>query len=638
MGRGQRGMCGLVGCVVKRSPVRDLVLRALQSLEYRGYDSAGVLFREFGSSAWQCYKTLNGVGALFDVVPDFPLSDYVALGHTRWAATGAVNLANAHPQFDSLGQLALVHNGILSNAALLRIQVLQLGRTLKGSTDTELLAILLAEYWSCENPLLAVQRLLQQAQGQMALFFVHDRHPNKLFIVRRGLPACVLRLANGWLAASDPMVNLTTQESLGQDEVRFVTWLPDCTFTVIDEYGPKAFDFDGMPVGLTEEELVRQAQQFYQLPVGRHYKNMMHREVMQIPAVLSHVANLVVPYSLELENKSFYESLCLLIDRLVDCRSLYVVACGSSYHAALLAKKWFTGLAVDLSVEVVIASEFDFVGRESSLQDFMILAISQSGETADVLKVVERAKGYGVQVFALTNHSWSSLARSSDHVLLMHAGVEVAVAATKSLLAQQFWLYYMACALSARQQKIVFNHELFSNLFVELSASLQKELFAWLFALDGVVNKLIHASKIIFLGKGVTCEVALEAALKLQELTYFWVHAWPAGELKHGPLALVDDKTVVILLLDQDVSKESSWRIVFQELKARGAWVAVCGWSGQEQLLAEGDWFIVLPSVKIGLEPFFMVPLIQLLAVLMAQGLGLPVDRPRHLAKSVTLQ
>jgi glucosamine--fructose-6-phosphate aminotransferase (isomerizing) len=608
-------MCGIVGAIARRN-VSPILIDGLKRLEYRGYDSAGIAVRD-ESAHIERIRSVGKVAELEKRINGMTLHGQLGIAHTRWATHGIPAERNAHPHMSG-ERVALVHNGIIENHAELRRQLTQQGYVFTSETDTEVIAHLLAsELKSAPDLLAAVRAALKKLVGAYALAVIRPEEPDRMVVARAGSPL-VVGIGNGeHFIASDVFALLPVTQ-------RFV-FLEEGDVADIHRDSLAIYNIDGQQV----ERPIRDSQVSASVADKGPYRHYMLKEIFEQPAAVAETLEGRI-YKGRLLEESFGHEAKTLFDR---TRGVHIVACGTSYHAGLVARYWLEAVGVPCSVEV--ASEYRYrkvVVPEGTL----FLTISQSGETADTLAALRGAKKAGyVGSLCICNVPESSLVRESDVALMTRAGTEIGVASTKAFTTQLVALRLITLALARRRGM---SAETERELVEELQA-LPRQIEVVL-ELNSAIEQMAHAfgdkQHALFLGRGEFYPIALEGALKLKEISYIHAEAYPAGELKHGPLALVDANMPVICalprgaLLDKVLSN-------LQEVRARG---------GQLFLFSDKDVHIeldnfqnlTLSDIGASTAPItYSVPL-QLLAYHVAVLRGTDVDQPRNLAKSVTVE
>jgi glucosamine--fructose-6-phosphate aminotransferase (isomerizing) len=620
-------MCGIVGYVGPQSAL-DVVLEGLRRLEYRGYDSAGVAVLADGGQATA--KKAGKLANLEKVLADSPLPEStIGIGHTRWATHGGPTDRNAHPHLSADGKVAVIHNGIIENFAALRTECETAGIEFASETDTEVAAHLLAEAYTRtpEGPgrlAEAMRAVSRRLEGAFTLVASHADEPDTLVASRRNSPLVVGVGDGEYFLGSDVAAFIAhTREAreLGQDQV-----------VEIDRHrGLTVTDFDGTvvePTAYTVDWDAAAAEK------GGHDWFML-KEIAEQPQA---VADTLLG-RLGDDGQLVLDEVRLTDQDLRDIDKVFVVSCGTSYHAGLIAK-----YAIEhwtrIPVEVEVASEFRY--RDPVLdRSTLVVVISQSGETMDTLMALRHAKDQKARVLAICNVNGSTIPRESDAVLYTHAGPEIAVASTKSFLAQIVACYLVGLFL-AQIRGIKYTDEVAA--IVEDIRRLPQAVEQVLTQMEPVRElgrSLADADTILFLGRHVGFPVALEGALKLKELAYIHAEGFAAGELKHGPIALIDQGTPVVVVVPSPRSRESvHGKVVsnIQEVRARGARTIVIAEEGDDDVLPYADHVIRVPRTPTLLAPIVTTVPLQVLACEIADTRGYDVDQPRNLAKSVTVE
>jgi glutamine---fructose-6-phosphate transaminase (isomerizing) len=612
-------VCGIVGYTGSQSAITPLI-EGLRRLEYRGYDSAGIALGTSGRLYIE--KRAGKLGNLEAALGDSLPIVHSGIGHTRWATHGGPTDRNAHPHVDNEGKLAVIHNGIIENYTQLRAGLLARGHKFESETDTESVAHLLSDLRKSNHGDLsaAMREAVKSLRGSFTLLAIHADKPDVIVGVRRNSPL-VVGLGNGEnFLASDvaAFIDYTKRAvELGQDEV--VTITPE---------GIEITDLDGSVLIPKEYEITWDASAAQK--GGFHH--FMLKEIFEQPKA---VADTLLG-RLNDKNQIVLDELHLSSDEIKNLKKIIVLACGTAYHAGMVAKyaieKW-----AKIAVEVEIASEFRY--RDSVIDDqTLVVAISQSGETMDTLMAVRHAKEGGARILAVCNTVSSTIPRESDAVLYTHAGPEIAVASTKAFLTQVIAVYLIGLhlaqvrgAMTGDEVKVIFDE------MVELPAKIE-QILETVEPLRELTRGFAKATSVLFLGRNVGFPVALEGALKLKELAYMHAEGFAGGELKHGPIALIEEGSLVIAILPFGHEKGLDEKMLsnIQEVKARGARVIVIAEEGAEVTGAE--YVIRVPSSPALLQPILSTVPLQVFAYEMAVTRGNDVDQPRNLAKSVTVE
>ncbi|HEX5997369.1 MAG TPA: glutamine--fructose-6-phosphate transaminase (isomerizing) [Jiangellales bacterium] len=615
-------MCGIVGYVGEQ-PALDVVLEGLRRLEYRGYDSAGVALVADGALA--SAKAAGKLGNLEKVLADDPMpAATTGLGHTRWATHGPPTDRNAHPHLDQAGQIAVIHNGIIENFAGLRRELEAVGVGLVSDTDTEVTAHLLAAEVAAGAELAeALRRVCRRLEGAFTLVAVHAGSPDRVVAARRNSPLVVGLGTGENFVASDVAAFIThTRNALEVGDGQVVEITPD---------GVTLTDFDGDPV----EEKRYHVDWDISAAQKDGYDYFMLKEIAEQPKA---VADTLLGRVDEAGNLALDE-MRLSEDELRDIDKIIIIAAGTSYYAGLVAK-----YAIEhwtrIPCEVELASEFRYrdpiVGRRT-----LVVVISQSGETMDTLMALRHAREQGARVLAICNTNGATIPRESDAVLYTRAGIEVAVASTKAFLTQIVACYLVALYLG-QIRGTKWGDEI-AVVLRDLSA-MPPKIAAVLEAMDPVrelARTLASTTSVLFLGRHVGYPVALEGALKLKEIAYMHAEGFAAGELKHGPIALVEQGVPVFVVAPSPRGRSVLHdKIVsnIQEVRARGARTIVIAEEGDVTVVPYADQVVRIPQCPTLLQPLLAVVPLQVFACEMATARGFDVDQPRNLAKSVTVE
>ncbi|MEU8568081.1 glutamine--fructose-6-phosphate transaminase (isomerizing) [Streptomyces pathocidini] len=615
-------MCGIVGYVGGQSAL-DVVIAGLKRLEYRGYDSAGVAVLADGGLA--AAKKAGKLANLEKELADRPLpSGSTGIGHTRWATHGAPNDANAHPHLDNAGRVAVVHNGIIENFAALRAELTDRGHELASETDTEVVSHLLAEAFSSSGDLAeAMRQVCRRLEGAFTLVAASADAPDTVVGARRNSPL-VVGVGDGeaFLASDVAAFIAYTREAveLGQDQV-----------VELRRDGVTVTDFDGAPADVREYHVDWDAS----AAEKGGYDYFMLKEIAEQPKAVADtlLGRIDAAGSLSLDELRIPDSVLREIDKIV------IVACGTAFHAGMIAKyaiEHWTRIAC----ETELASEFRY--RDPILDPrTLVIAISQSGETMDTLMALRHAREQGAKVLAICNTNGSTIPRESDAVLYTHAGPEVAVASTKAFLTQLVACYLVALYLG-QVRGTKWGDEV-RSMIRELSAiSTQVEqVLGTMEPVRELARALADKDTVLFLGRHVGFPVALEGALKLKELAYMHAEGFAAGELKHGPIALIEDDLPVVVVVPSPRGRSVLHdKIVsnIQEIRARGARTIVIAEEGDEAVVPYADHLIRVPATPTLLQPLVATVPLQVFACELATARGNEVDQPRNLAKSVTVE
>src|SRR6195256_785798 len=617
-------MCGIVGYIGTRKAV-PIILEGLKRLEYRGYDSAGI--------AVYCEDDTLGVRRasgklrnLEEVIRSNPAEGDYGIGHTRWATHGRPTEENAHPHRDCKGDIVVVHNGIVENYLTLKRQLETEGHVFKTETDTESIAHLIEKYFK-GNLEEAVRAAVKQLTGVFALAVLARSDPNKIVAARNG-PPVVIGLGDGeYFVASDVPAIL--------HHTRDMFFLADGDMAVLTPEGVRLSDFDGRPVN-------RQVSHILWDPIMAAkggYKHFMLKEIYEQPRA---VRDTTLGRVGQESGRIFLDEMDISPKQFKEIRQVKILACGTSWHAALAGKFMIEKLA-RLPVEVDYGSEFRY--RDPIISnDTLTVVISQSGETADTLAAQREAKQKGSKTLAICNVVGSMVTREASGTIITHAGPEIGVASSKAFTCQLTALFILAMYLGQAKEKL---DESTSRCLVQELLRIPGKLETVLShdpMYEELARKLFRATDFLFLGRGIHFPIALEGALKLKEISYIHAEGYPAGEMKHGPNALIDEKLPVVILAAHDPTRKDS-RILYektlsniQEVKAREGIVIAIATEGDGAVRKLADHVIELPPASELLLPILEVVPLQLLAYHIAVRRGCDVDQPRNLAKSVTVE
>jgi glucosamine--fructose-6-phosphate aminotransferase (isomerizing) len=615
-------MCGIVGYVGAQSAL-DVVVAGLKRLEYRGYDSAGVAVLADGTlaAAKKAGKLIN----LEKELKDRPLpTGTTGIGHTRWATHGGPTDANAHPHLDNAGRVAVVHNGIIENFASLRAELEERGHELSSETDTEVVAHLLAEeFSSCADLAEAMRLVCRRLEGAFTLVATHADQPDVVVGARRNSPLVVGVGEGEAFLASDVAAFIAHTRSaveLGQDQV-----------VELRRDGVTVTGFDGSPADVRAYHVDWDAS----AAEKGGYDYFMLKEIAEQPKAVADtlLGRIDAAGSLTLDEVRIADSELREIDKVV------IVACGTAFHAGMIAK-----YAIEhwtrLPCEVELASEFRY--RDPILDgQSLVIAISQSGETMDTLMALRHAREQGSRVLAICNTNGSTIPRESDAVLYTHAGPEVAVASTKAFLTQLVACYLVALYLG-QMRGTKWGDEIRAVIrdLSGISAAVDRVLET-MEPVRALARSLAEKDTVLFLGRHVGYPVALEGALKLKELAYMHAEGFAAGELKHGPIALIEEDLPVVVVVPSPRGRSVLHdKIVsnIQEIRARGARTIVIAEEGDEAVVPYADHLIRIPATPTLLQPLVATVPLQVFACELATARGNEVDQPRNLAKSVTVE
>src|SRR5215470_8420860 len=614
-------MCGIVGYLGNRDVVRVLI-DGLRRLEYRGYDSAGLVVQ--GDSGLQVRRSVGRVERLERLLETEPLSGTVGLGHTRWATHGRPADHNAHPHRDCTGRIAVVHNGILENYLELKSELTSDGHRFTSETDTEVVAHLVERCLARTDDFpLAVTSALRRIRGAFAICVLSSSEPDRILVAKRGAGAVVIGVGEDetFIASDIPAVLPHTRQ---------VIILEDDDIAVVSREGASISSLDGRDVRSRRPPSVVTWDAAMAEKSG--YAHFMLKEIHEQPQA---VADTMRGGALLTSGYVHLPQTNLSTDQVRAFQRVYLISCGTSYHAALLGRSLVERLA-GVGAEADLASEFRY--RDISLgPETLVVAISQSGETADTLGAVKAARLRGAPVLAITNVVGSALAREADGVVYTHAGPEIGVASTKTFTATVTAAYLMALALGLQKGFLSMSdgHKRLAEL-AELPRLMTETLESQA-SVAALAAELASYGNFLFLGRGLHYPIALEGALKLKEISYIHAEGYAAGEMKHGPIALIDERMPVIALTPRDACYDRMMGNV-EEVRARGGQViAVCD-RGDHEMSRRADHVLPVPAAAELLAPLLTVIPLQLLSYHVAVLRGCDVDQPRNLAKSVTVE
>ena len=606
-------MCGIIG-ITSHKPVSASIINSLKKLEYRGYDSAGIATLSNGFI--NEVKTEGRVDKLEKNVSLKNLEGVVGIGHVRWATHGVPNTVNAHPH--SSENVSVVHNGIIENSTLLKKYLLNKGYKFKSQTDTEVIVHLISENLKKLNLVDAITKTLKQLIGSFALGIIFKDEPDLIVGARRGSP-----LAVGY----GPNENYLGSDSYAlKSMTNKITYLDDGEFCIIKKDQTEFFNEKGNKVNKKVLELSSNEENY-----GKgDYKHFMAKEIEEQPTTIK---NCIKEY---IDNANKEINIYNFPWDIKDISSVTLIGCGTAYHSCLMAKYWFEELT-SLDVNIDIASEFRY-RKNRFKKDGLYIFVSQSGETADTYAALELCNKNDLKTCSVVNVVESSIARDSDFVLPIHCGPEIGVASTKAFLGQLMVLYMLALKIGNLDKTLSL------DTYKDKIASIQKlpKLINETLSFDNkiqIISKTFNEAKgSMFLGRGFSFPIALEGALKLKELSYVHAEGYPAGEMKHGPLALIEEGMPVVVLAPRDNYYRKTISNM-QEVIARGGKVLLITNKSKDEIIPENIWeTIEVESADDDLLPFLLTIPLQKLAYYSALNNGYDIDKPRNLAKSVTVE
>ena len=606
-------MCGIIG-INSNKPVSATIINSLKKLEYRGYDSAGMatlyngLINEVKSEGRVENLEKNSLAQ--------SMEGTIGIGHVRWATHGLPNSINAHPH--SSQNVSVVHNGIIENSTILKKFLIGKGHKFKSQTDTEVIVHLITENLKTENIVNSIQKTLKSLHGSFALGIIFKDQPDLIVGARRGSP-----LAVGY----GPNENYLGSDSYAlKSMTNKITYLNDGEFCIIKKDHVEFFSEEGIKINKKVLELSSTEEKYDK----GDYKHFMAKEIEEQPSTIRNGIN----EYLDMSNKDI--NIYNFPWKNNEITSITLIGCGTAYHSCLMAKYWFEEIT-SLDVNIDIASEFRY-RKNRFKKDTLYVFVSQSGETADTYAALDLCKQSGVKTCAVVNVVESSIARDSEFVLPIHCGTEIGVASTKAFLGQILILYILALKLALLRKDIEKTH--FDKKIDDLK-NLPKLVEQTLLIdnkIQTISNTFNEAKGSMFLGRGFSYPIALEGALKLKELSYIHAEGYPAGEMKHGPLALIEEGMPVVVLAPRDNYYKKTISNM-QEVIARGAKVLLITNKSKDEVISENIWEkIEVETTNEDLLPFLLTIPLQKLAYYSALNKGYDIDKPRNLAKSVTVE
>lgn len=592
-------MCGIIGYVGKKEKTLSVLIEGLKNLEYRGYDSAGIAY--FDSGQIEVVKQTGKILALENKIKK-QIDTYCGIGHTRWATHGKPTVLNAHPHHH--GKFVLVHNGIIENADDLKKELLKEGYNFYSDTDTEVAVALLDSIYRRRcDVLVSIHELMELLEGSYAFEILCEDYPNDIYVAKNASPLIIGIGSQEMYVASDVPAIL-------QETSKYMI-LEDMEYGKVEKNGVHIYN-------MAQEEVPKSILEFegsMDSAKKNGYAHFMLKEMMEEPDILKDLF-----YSYRKDPESWKHDL----PDFEKYREIDIVACGSAYHAGMIGKCYLENY-LKIPVTVSLASEYRYQTLFSR-HDKLVIVVSQSGETADTLACLKLVKEHGMDTLAIVNVVGSSIARAADYVLYTKAGYELAVATTKAYIAQV--AAFLFIALSYRKVKL-------EQVDIETLYNIQKKILD--IHHSEIIKYLSNASRIFFIGRQVDYAIAMEASLKLKEISYLMSDAYAAGELKHGTISLIEEGTpVVAIVTDPKVAEKTISNI--KEVKARGAYVVLVISSDLDDSFDWCDQKIVIPEVSSILMPLVTILPLQMLAYDIALNKGCDIDQPRNLAKSVTVE
>ena len=603
-------MCGIIGYIGKRKAV-PILLYGLQRLEYRGYDSAGIAVIDKSGEKIVVEKQVGKIKDLQEKLWNKKIEGHTALGHSRWATHGSPTVENAHPHTSQRGTISIVHNGIIENYLELKEELIKKGYKFRSETDTEVIAHLFENLYT-GNLLETAFKVAKKLDGAYAIGVISTYEPDKIIAIKKGSPLIIgLGKDENFIASDIPAVLEYTKDFIALEDGEIALVTKD----KVEIYNLEGKKLEKKPFHVTWDVSVAEK---------AGYKHFMQKEIHEQPRT---IGDTITGFTSS-KNNELYEIL-------KNTNRLYIIACGTSYHAGLVGKFWIEKFA-RIPVEVDYASEYRY--RDRIIDDrTVVMGISQSGETADTRFALLDAKKEGAKTVGLVNVVGSSLSRETDYVLYTYCGPEIGVAATKTFTAQLVSL--LLFALEAGLKRRTISNRDYEHIHEELIhiPSKVEQILKQDNQIKELAHKYMNASDFLFLGRNINYPIALEGALKLKEISYIHAEGYPAGEMKHGPIALIDEKLPVVCVIPKDGYYEKMFSNI-QEVKARKGNVLSVATEGDEQIKQVSDEIIYIPETVDFLYPILTVVPLQMLSYHIATLLGKDVDQPRNLAKTVTVE
>ena len=614
-------MCSVVGYVGKAYS-RAYVVEGLSRLEYRGYDSAGFACLNPQDNHLTYVKSQGGINQLLKQFEKFPIDGFLGIGHTRWSTHGVASDVNAHPHFDCHKALSIVHNGIIENYHELKQQLQATGHIFHSQTDTETIAHLFEALLETHKTFKgALIDLVNHLQGAYAFICLMQEQPDCILVVRKRSPLCIGIGDDEMFIASDLLAFA--------GRTKKILFLPDESFALVKRDRIELYDFSGKPLPLTIQEV-----DYTWTNDGKQgYEHFMLKEIYEQKKVIYDTVHFFRSIS-----SRIWEHIGLSSEFITGLQSINFIGCGTSWHAARIAQFFFEKIVM-IPARTALASEFRYMPVFAE-PNSLYIAVSQSGETADTLEAVRLINSINIPTIALTNVASSTMVREAHGFLLTQAKQEIAVASTKSFAAQLAALFWLSHRIALHkglitQHKMEVAEEDLLVVAEVLENSIENYKLEIITKLAPYYAQFKH---FIFLGRHISYPFALEAALKLKEISYIFVDCYPAGELKHGALALIDSDTPVIIFSALDALIYQKLLANAQEVKARSGHLIVFAFEGQQELINLADYAFIFPHVNPLLAPLAMTGLMQFFMYKIAKVLNRPIDKPRNLAKSVTVE
>ncbi len=634
-------MCGIVAYIGK-GHCRDYIINGLERLEYRGYDSAGFVFIDKNHKHFNSFKKIGKISNLKKELSLFEHDGFVGIGHTRWATHGVVDEVNAHPHFNCKKNIALVHNGIIEGYTEIRDDLISKGHKFVSSTDTEVIAHYFSSLFDFHKELIpAVLDLVSQLKGAYSFVLLIEEFPDQILVVRHSSPLVLGKGDNEFFAASDLLAFA--------DKTKNVCFMPEDSFAIVKKDSVEMYDFFGKKIIPKWEKVDFE----FSSADKKGFEHYMLKEIYEQKRVIDDTIkffNLIGKDSRLFINKSdnnykdsivsklIWKQIGLSLEQVKKLKKVHLVAAGTSWHACRIAQFFFEDFC-KIPASVHLASEFCYMPLFDD-GDSVFIFVSQSGETADTLRALRKVSSLGIPTVAITNVPSSTIVREADGFIPMRAGIEISVASTKAFSSQVSILYLLASRIAF--EKGLINSEEMKKSDNDLSVAaqvLEQSIENYKHKItSGLATKYSKYQKFIFLGRHISYPFAMEAALKLKEISYIFAQCYPAGELKHGPIALIDENIPVVLFssLHEIIYKKLISNA--QEVKARSGHLVIFAFEDQDELISLADDAFVVSRVNPFLGPLAMTGLMQFFIYQITKELGCSIDKPRNLAKSVTVE
>ncbi len=611
-------MCGIVGYIGER-PAQEILLAGLKRLEYRGYDSSGIAVILENKKAPSIRKSPGKISVLEKLLKIKPLVGNVGIAHTRWATHGAPTHMNSHPHADCKNKIMLVHNGIIENYEQLKTQLIKEGHFFRSQTDTEVIVHLIEKFYKQVSLEDAVRKTVNLLKGSFAIGVIAKQESHKIVAARCGSPLIVgLGKQENFLASDAPAILEHTKD---------IIFLEENEIAILEKSGVRLENMDGEILKRQSVRInwdIAQAQK-------QGYKHFMLKEINEQPGIIKNLFALRITK----ENKVFFKEQIIPEVKLKEINKIFIVACGTAYHAGLVGKYIIESLCA-IPVSIDVSSEFRYQDLLIDVNT-LVVAISQSGETADTLASAREAKKHGAIVLSICNVLGSTLTRESEGVIYTHAGPEIGVASTKAYTAQLAAIYLFAFYLA--QLRSILPQQKVSKLIegLKMIPQKQEEILKHQDNIARVSRRHSHFGSFLYLGRNVNYPSALEGALKLKEVSYIPAEGYAAGEMKHGPIALIDEYRAVVCIAPESKIYEKMISNI-QEIHSRKGKIISIATAGDENIKKLTSEVIYIPKCSEIFSPFLVVLPLQLMAYHISVKRGCDVDQPRNLAKSVTVE